>query len=73
MKKLLLFFSAVCCLLTANMNGQLVDVFHSETATGGTGGIPAGYSTYRIYARLQDPTDRISAVFGSTDPSPMHH
>ncbi|MBL7943903.1 MAG: T9SS type A sorting domain-containing protein [Flavobacteriales bacterium] len=64
----LLFTLACVC-----SNAQLVDVFHEEYASGGLGGIPAGYSTYNIYARLQDPTDRLSAVFGSTSPSPTHH
>ncbi|MDZ4824535.1 MAG: hypothetical protein SH856_13840, partial [Flavobacteriales bacterium] len=76
MKKLLLFFSAVCCLWTTNpMNAQLVDVINEVVATSVVpiGDLPAGYTTYRIYARLEDPTDRISAVFGSTTPSPIHH
>ena len=54
-------------------NAQLVNVINEEVATGALGTIPAGYSTYRIYALLQDPTDRMSAVFGSTTPSPIHH
>lgn len=54
-------------------HAQLVDVIHEEVASsGGVGSIPPGYSTYRIYARLLDPTDRISAVFGSTSPDPEH-
>jgi len=71
MKKFLLssipfFFVLVC-------NAQLVKVIHEEIRTGGIGGIPDGYSTYRIYALLKDATDRVSAVFGSNKPSPMHH
>ncbi|MDZ4823688.1 MAG: hypothetical protein SH856_09525 [Flavobacteriales bacterium] len=57
-----------------SVNAQLVDVINEVFATPGVmGEIPFGYTTYRIYARLQDPTDRISAVFGSTSPSPIHH
>ncbi|MDZ4822894.1 MAG: hypothetical protein SH856_05500 [Flavobacteriales bacterium] len=53
---------------------QLVDVIHEiYFASGGIGDIPTGYTTCRIYARLADPTDRISAVFGSNSPSPIHH
>lgn len=62
-------------LFSSQFEGQLVEVFSEEVFSTdiAIGDFPAGFSTYRIYARLQDPTDRISAVFGSTAPQPMHH
>lgn len=43
---------------------QLVDVIHEEVMTGPLGGIPAGYSTYRIYARVLNSNDAVVAVVG---------
>ncbi len=44
---------------------QLVDVFHEVyyTYDGSIVNYPTDYSTYRIYARLQDPTDFLKAVY----------
>ncbi len=64
---------AVLLVYSSTANAQLVAVFNEAVATGAVGTLPAGFTTYRIYARLQNPTDRMSAVFGSTTPSPVHH
>jgi hypothetical protein len=61
MKKLLTLLVAFCCL--GSMNAQLVDVIVETFGTSG-GTYPAGHTTYRVYARLQDPTDFMSAVYG---------
>jgi hypothetical protein len=61
MKKLLSFLVAfVCCF---SMNAQLVDVI-VETFGTSTGTYPAGYTTYRVFARLQDSNDFLSSVYG---------
>ncbi|MBL7941270.1 MAG: hypothetical protein JNM00_00790, partial [Flavobacteriales bacterium] len=73
MRKLLRCILAVFLVISGTANAQLVGVINESVATGALGGIPDGFTTYRIYALLQDPTDRMSAVFGSTTPSPIHH
>ncbi|MEY3398111.1 MAG: hypothetical protein RL220_705, partial [Bacteroidota bacterium] len=73
MKKLavLIFFAFTLC---ANGNAQLVDVIVEEYGTS-TGAYPDGYMTYRVFARLQDPTDFLSAVYGigGGDPNDPQH
>jgi hypothetical protein len=61
MKKLLSFFVGFVCILSTN--AQLVDVI-VETFGTSTGTYPAGHTTYRVYARLSNPTDFLSAVYG---------
>jgi hypothetical protein len=61
MKKLLSFFVGFVCILSTN--AQLVDVIVEPFGTS-TGTYPAGHTTYRVYARLTDPTDFLSAVYG---------
>ena len=63
MKKLLTLLVAFCCL--GSMNAQLVDVIVESIGTPTPAGLyPAGHTTYRVFARLQDPTDFMSAVYG---------
>ncbi|MBL7941241.1 MAG: hypothetical protein JNM00_00645, partial [Flavobacteriales bacterium] len=65
--------------LCAGAEAQLAGIIHEEVARGPVADplfnnpLPEGYSCYRIYALLNDPSDRLSAVFGSTTPSPVHH
>jgi len=61
MKKLLTLLVALCCL--GSINAQLVDVI-VETFGTSVGTYPAGHTTYRVFARLQGPTDFLSAVYG---------
>ncbi|MDZ4750992.1 MAG: hypothetical protein SGI87_05200, partial [Flavobacteriales bacterium] len=61
MKKLLSFFVGFVCIFS--MNAQLVDVV-VETFGTSVGTYPAGHTTYRVSARLTDPTDFVSAVYG---------
>jgi hypothetical protein len=70
MKNLYSFLFAL--MLAPALNAQLVDVITEVVANGPLGEIPAGYSTYRVYALLADPDDRVSAVYGSSSPSPAH-
>jgi hypothetical protein len=71
----LVLLLAACRLL----NAQLVGIVHEEVARGPVADpvfnhpLPEGFSCYRIYAVLDDPDDRVSAVFGSNAPSPVHH
>ena len=70
-RQLLLCFALI---LSFMVRAQLVGVINEAVFTGPLGAnYPSGYTTYRIYALLQDPTDRLSAVYGSTAPSPTHH
>ena len=46
------------------VTAQLIDVFNEEVMTGPLGGIPEGYSTYRIYARVLNSNDAVAAVVG---------
>ncbi|MDZ4751993.1 MAG: hypothetical protein SGI87_10290 [Flavobacteriales bacterium] len=43
---------------------QLVDVIVEECGTNFGTGYPSGHTTYRVFARLQDPGDFLSAVYG---------
>ena len=61
MKKLLSFFVGFVCILSSN--AQLVDVIVESFGTSG-GTYPAGHTTYRVYARLNDASDFLSAVYG---------
>jgi hypothetical protein len=45
------------------LKAQLTDVIVEVFGTSG-GSYPAGHTTYRVYARLEDPTDFLSAVYG---------
>jgi hypothetical protein len=47
-----------------NLHGQLVGVINEEfyTDDGSLAGYPAGFTTYRIYALTQDPTDFVATV-----------
>ncbi|MDZ4824245.1 MAG: hypothetical protein SH856_12370 [Flavobacteriales bacterium] len=73
--KTIRFLVLAICATSFSSSAQLVNVYSVEVFSSDTvwNGYPAGYSTYRIYAQVQDPTDRISAVFGSSAPSPTHH
>lgn len=73
MKKIFCAIISIYCFASKCVVAQLTGVITEEINSGGIGSIPSGYATYRIYALLKDPTDRISAVFGSTTPSPVHH
>ncbi|MDZ4752297.1 MAG: hypothetical protein SGI87_11825, partial [Flavobacteriales bacterium] len=54
-------------------NAQLVDVINEVHSTGaGVATYPAGHTTYRIYARLQDSNDFFSACYGISDPGQVH-
>lgn len=43
-------------------HAQLQQVFHEEVTTGPIGGIPEGYSVYRIYASLSGPLFRVHSI-----------
>jgi hypothetical protein len=54
-------------------NAQLVDIVVEEYGQS-TGEYPAGHTTYRVYARLEDPEDFLSAVYGIGEaPSDPNH
>jgi hypothetical protein len=47
---------------TQILYGQLEQVIHEEVATGPIGGIPEGYSSYRIFALLTGPSYRVHSI-----------
>ncbi len=51
------------------LNAQLVSVFHEVAYTDDSSiaGYPAGFTTYRIYASMTDPTDFLSSVYAATN------
>jgi uncharacterized repeat protein (TIGR01451 family) len=60
-----IFLSIATFLSAMTMNAQLVDVIVEEFGIPEPAGVyPAGHMTYRVYARVQDPTDFVSAVYG---------
>ena len=79
MKKFLLTVM-VALFAVATGNAQLTGVV-VESATDGSrachagavGTVPAGITTYRVYAELDDPTDFLSAQFAITGCYPMNY
>jgi hypothetical protein len=72
MKKSVLLFAILLAGLFQS-KAQLVDVIVEEYGTS-TGNYPAGYMTYRVYARLNDALDQVSMVYGVgwSDSGPQH-
>lgn len=50
--------------LSMQSNAQLVDVIVESMVYLQRWNIREGFTTYRVYARLQEPTDFLSAVYG---------
>lgn len=66
-------FSVILISMTSISNAQLVDIIVEEYGQS-TGEYPAGHTTYRVYARLEDPEDFLSAVYGiGESPSDPDH
>lgn len=58
--------------IPGKLMGQLERVFHEEVAVGPIGGIPAGYSVYRIYAELSDANYRVDNILSKAYPNYNH-
>ena len=69
MKRLFSFVGAMGTLLLASAQLTSISVETVLEHDGSTDGVPAGYTTYRIYANLTNEYDFVSAVYGdSQDP-----
>ena len=62
MKKVLCLLALL--LVVLGTQAQLEGVIHEEVASGPIGTIPAGYSTYKIYALMTSMNYRVSSVYG---------
>ena len=47
--------------------GLMEVAVHDNTLTGLGGDLPAGAVTYRLYAVLSEPSDRVLAIYGDND------
>lgn len=65
MKKNLLLFIA-SFIFNLQSYSQLEQVIHEEVATGPIGGIPEGYSVYRIYALLTNSNYKVTGLTSSS-------
>ena len=69
MKRLFSFVGAMGTVLLASAQLTSISVETVHDHDGSIDGVPAGYTTYRIYANLTNEYDYVSAVYGdSQDP-----
>ena len=67
MKRLFSFVGALSTVLLASAQLTSISVETVLEHDGSIAGIPAGYTTYRIYANLTNEYDFVSAVYGDAE------
>ena len=68
MKRLFSFVGAMGTVLLASAQLTSISIEPIITHDGSIEGVPAGYTTYRIYANLTNEYDFVSAVYGDSGP-----